>query len=818
MGSGGFGMSMAHPQTAINNPTLAAAEYLASKGHKLFPLQCHLKTPATSDGFKSATTDPAKLAEWFGGGAKYNIGLATGGGLLVLDLDTKGGDGRAELAALEEVLGKVPDTLTVSTPSGGEHLYFRYAAELDIRSSAKQLAGNVDVRANGGYVVAPPSHTDAAADPKNRTCTGDYTISKKLPIADLPPAWVDRLTTKHPRKPTERTAYTPSTPAEDYQQLADLQAALGYIDPTPYDSWVAVGGALHALGDGGFALWDTWSKGGGNYDASVMRKHWASFAGLSLSAPKVFGMAADRGWVNPAKGKRPEPEARVVPPTPRQHPAAHGEKKPEPLPSELPPVMTLDFAWLPDVMGDYVKEASEQMNSPPDFLAVTLLVAAATVIGRRIGVRPQGETDWVEFCNAWGLLIGRPGVMKSPTMGVGLRPLYRLINQANKKNDDARKEWEARQAISKMRVEANKAAFKKILAKDPSAVVDAAEFVLDDDDPPPAKRYMTSDATVEAMLEVLRSNENGIMVFRDEIIGLLKGMDREDRAEQRAIFLTGWNGNSHFTSDRIGRGLNLNVEAVCLSVLGATQPGKVAAYVRQAVQGGEGDDGLLQRFSLTVWPDVGAYVEVDRPPDKAKLMGINYLFDYLDEMKPEDVQAVQDVGSEGKSDGVPYLRFDAEALAIFRDWRTDLENRLRSDELHPALESHLAKYRKMIPGLALVLHLADRQKGSIGVIPLLQAIKLAGYFESHAVRLYSSVAMPEVEAAKLILRKLKAGEIPQPFKARDIYRKHWAGLDKPAVEDAIALLLEYGWLDESSEDTAGRPALVYALSAGAHGA
>ncbi len=807
---------------------LTAAQYWAGRGFPVFPLREGLKTPATGDGFKSATTDPHKIMQFFGGNSRHNIGLMCGGGLVVIDVDMKNGvDGSATLAHLQATVGALPDTLEVSTPSGGKHLYYRYPVGVAINSKAGKIAGQpapgLDIRADGGYVVCPPSVLDAAADPKGKTVSGAYAIVKKLPIADLPPAWLDLLSVKRDNPQPQRQQH--HEPKSNSDKLAEIQDALLHIDSRPHDDWVRVGLALYSLGEDGLLLWDTWSKSAPNYDAAEIPKRWKTFAGSSVNLQTVFYMAQQSGWQNPAKGRKPESasiKAHIVPfrnqprvDTARGESSTPNHSKPEPLPSELPPVEKLSYSWFPAVLGDYIKDASEQMNSPPDFLAVTLLTAAATVVGRKVGMRPQENTDWVETCNMWALLIGRPGVMKSPTMGVGLRPLYRLISQANRKNEEANREWEARQSISKMRVEAAKAAYKKALAKDKGAVVDAAEFMQDDEDAPPEKRYLTSDATEEAMLAVLQSNPNGIMVFRDEIVGLLKGMDREDRAGQRAMFLSGWNGNTSHTTDRIGRGLNLTVEAVCLSVLGATQPGKVSAYVRQAVQGGDGDDGLLQRFSLTVWPDIGEYVEIDRPPNKERLVAVNHLFDYLDQLQPSDVEAVQDTDAEGQADGIPYLRFDAEALEIFRDWRVDLENRLRSDELHPALESHLAKYRKMIPGLALILHLADRQKGSIGSIPLLQAIKLAGYLESHAMRLYASVSMPEVSAAKLILRKLKAGEIVQPFKARDIYRKGWAGLDRQTVEDALAMLLDYGWLDEFSEETAGRVAVVYALSRGA---
>ena len=74
-------------------------------------------------------------------------------------------------------------------------------------------------------------------------------------------------------------------------------------------------------------------------------------------------------------------------------------------------------------------------------------------------------------------------------------------------------------------------------------------------------------------------------------MSLLKWLDREDNAAARGFYLTAWNGDSGYTFDRIGRGLNLHIPALCLSLLGSTQPGRLAGYVRTALQGGAGDDG-----------------------------------------------------------------------------------------------------------------------------------------------------------------------------------------------------------------------------------
>jgi Protein of unknown function (DUF3987) len=84
-----------------------------------------------------------------------------------------------------------------------------------------------------------------------------------------------------------------------------------------------------------------------------------------------------------------------------------------------------------------------------------------------------------------------------------------------------------------------------------------------------------------------------VLAHRDELVSLLKTLDREEYAAARGFFLTAWNGTTPYKFDRIGRG-KVHIEGACLSLIGSTQPGKLAEYVRRAVGGGSGDDGLIQ--------------------------------------------------------------------------------------------------------------------------------------------------------------------------------------------------------------------------------
>lgn len=118
------------------------------------------KHPAIQGWTRLATSDRAQIAEWWRRYPDAGIGIATGKGLLVLDVDVKPGKvGEASMAAVVQRHGPLPPTYTVRTGSGGWHLYFAYDASSGayLRKSLGTLAKDLDVMAEGGFVVAPPS-------------------------------------------------------------------------------------------------------------------------------------------------------------------------------------------------------------------------------------------------------------------------------------------------------------------------------------------------------------------------------------------------------------------------------------------------------------------------------------------------------------------------------------------------------------------------------------------------------------------------------------------------------------------------------------
>lgn len=187
------------------NDLTATALAAAGRGWPVFPLAKGGKRPAIKDWERRATTDPARIRHCWAHGA-WNIGIATGpAGLCVVDLDRPkpgqeryNGDGSIYTGAVgyeataAEAGGETGfgDTFTVSTPSGGWHLYFTAPAGAGLRNTAGKLAFLVDTRAHGGYVVAPGSIIDGT--PYTATCPAE-----PAPL----PAWLAERLTPAPRPP-----------------------------------------------------------------------------------------------------------------------------------------------------------------------------------------------------------------------------------------------------------------------------------------------------------------------------------------------------------------------------------------------------------------------------------------------------------------------------------------------------------------------------------------------------------------------------------------------------------------------------------------
>lgn len=173
-GPGGADLQRVLAEAAGLATTSEAALALAAAGLAVFPCRPN-KKPGTEHGFYDATTKPDVVRRWWKGQPSAAIGLPTGSAnrIAVVDCDVR--PNKDGLRELEHFVGALPNTFSVSTPSGGRHFYFECSG-LTVKSSNCRLAPGVDVRGAGGYVIAPPSVTAG----------GRYTIRSNSPLAPCP--------------------------------------------------------------------------------------------------------------------------------------------------------------------------------------------------------------------------------------------------------------------------------------------------------------------------------------------------------------------------------------------------------------------------------------------------------------------------------------------------------------------------------------------------------------------------------------------------------------------------------------------------------
>ena len=493
-----------------------------------------------------------------------------------------------------------------------------------------------------------------------------------------------------------------------------------------------------------------------------------------------------------------------------------GEDAPRPLPlgGALPPVKPFDTKWLPEDFRPWIDDISERMQCPPEFPAVAAMAALSSVAGRRFCIQPKArDQSYTEFPHLWAMLIGNPSLMKSPAMQAAMRPLRTLESEAFNGYTTIDQEKQAAEIAAKIKRSTLQSVARKAVLNgndfDYTTLIESPESTT------PLRRFIVNDASVEALGEVLMENPTGTLLYQDELAGLFALLEKDGNQSLRAFLLQAWSGKEGFTFDRIGRGRR-HVPACAVSLLGSIQPGVIASHIRAAQSHSAGADGFLQRFSLMVWPDVNPrWQDIDEPLDREHEFNASAVFLHFENLQRS--QLLQ-AGAVLNDDGIPTFRFAPDAQECFKAWRSELEHRLRSGRLPAVFEAHLGKYRKLVPALAVLTHVAEYPTAPITLSAVQRALSWANCLESHAVRVFGSGAVAESDAVHTLLKRLRDGTagLPAEFKAREVRLKGWAGLTRPdEVESACEILADHRWLIATTQTASvkgGRPTATYRLN------
>ncbi len=327
------------------------------------------KHPVTKFGLLDASNDPVQIKKWWTKYPNANIAVATGkasSGLLVIDIDNK-----PELEtdlAWDEICRQhnyKPDTLEAISGGGGKHVYFWYAG-VEIRSGTNIVAPGIDVRADGGYLILPPSSHVSGNEYYWDSINDDISI-------DQVPNWLIQLcTNKIQSKPTKETDVIKLDP----EKVQSLRSALAFVNADDRTVWLMVGAALKSTygGDQAFGIWTEWSQKSDKYDSKDQISTWKTLEpDKGVTVGTIYHYAIEAGWIEPAT---------ETPKSNLNHVSLASKK------TIQTPNSTI---WKPPgILGEISDYIFETAIRPQRAFALS---AAITLCGTVLGRKYAGETD-----------------------------------------------------------------------------------------------------------------------------------------------------------------------------------------------------------------------------------------------------------------------------------------------------------------------------------------------------------------------------------------------------------------------------------------
>jgi hypothetical protein len=231
-------------------------------------------------GVFDASRDPAVVGSWLEKAPAANWGLAMGAnGLVAIDIDPRNG-GDVTWSVITESCGEPPETWTARTGGGGTHFIM---AALAGNKLPGKIGKGIDLKHGNSYVLVEPSKTQG----------GYFWIDDLCPLEGAPLADFVGF--------PEAEQAAPAVPSGvvrmvDSSTLADLRAALPWLDADNRETWIKAGHALRQLGPAGFSLWNEWSQLSTKYRADDQAKRWAGFSPDTINLETVFFDAQAAGW------------------------------------------------------------------------------------------------------------------------------------------------------------------------------------------------------------------------------------------------------------------------------------------------------------------------------------------------------------------------------------------------------------------------------------------------------------------------------------------------------------------------------------------
>lgn len=357
----------------------------------------------------------------------------------------------------------------------------------------------------------------------------------------------------------------------------------------------------------------------------------------------------------------------------------------------------------PVKIQDMILVLSRQENYSIEYMMASLLVAMSTAIGNAVNIRIRG--GWISNSALYMILVGRPGMGKTPPLDFAFRPI-------RKHDAQAVKQFKLEMEQYNNLIESNKG--KK-------------ENTTPLPNKPILRRAIISDFTPEALMRALDDNQRGIVVYVDEIMGMFNAVNQYSRGQLIEQLLTAFSGKPLDIS-RCSMPVPIHIEYPFINIVGTMQ----TTRIHELIEKGYKENGLLDRI-IFVYPSSKEIADWQLDEDSSFATFEKY--SAMWESIIDKVVSLPFAENESGGNTQNILDFSSEAKAYFTNWRNNAiraVNQIQDDGL---VDSRVIKASMITARLALILQIlrwacGEVHKDFVDIDSTKSAIALSEYFES----------------------------------------------------------------------------------------
>ena len=372
------------------------------------------------------------------------------------------------------------------------------------------------------------------------------------------------------------------------------------------------------------------------------------------------------------------------------------------------PIENISFPLdiFPKEIQHYILECHTKLDSNIDFMGCSLLWLISTCIGNCAEV--EVKRGWVENSVVWLAVVGKAGIGKTPSINNIIFPLSKLNFKEIKKYKELKERFDYVNSLSKK---------------------ERNELGLEEPPQPKKSQFLVNDITLEALVDLHQENDNAVGVFKDELAGWFKDMNKYRSGSDLEFWLSCWSGKSVYLN-RITRAGSF-IEKPFIPVLGGIQP----SIFNQFATDENKDNGFLDRMLLS-FPD--AMIE-EYNENEVDYSILQWYSDTIVRFY-QGVKKMVKRNQEGDIEPLR-LRFDGEAKIEWQRIFNRITKEQNSEEENEYLKSMFPKQKSYIPRFALLIHFfSSNFDESINVIwinkeSMLKAEKLSNYFVMNAKKI-----------------------------------------------------------------------------------